>query len=108
MVKDSKRVNKKMVCSDIEDPEGWTVENNPHPAPPMVRVYPDRDGEHWSDYMEYYGVGKMICHSCLKRVKVGSGNCRDGGPYFICVSEGKRDKLRKEYESKRDVQTTLM
>ena len=100
--------NKNMVRSDLEDPEGWTVENNPHPGPDCLRCYPDRDGEHWVDYMEYYGHGKYICHTCLKRARYGSGNCRDGGPYFICVSDGTRDRLRREYERKSDVQSKLM
>ena len=108
MAKNRRIVNPKMVISDLEDPDGWTLENNPHPAPDYVRVYPNSDGTHWSDYMEYYGVGKMICHNCLSRAKIGSGNCRDGGEYFQCVVSGKREELRWKYEKKREVQTTLM
>ena len=84
------------------------MENNPHPAPSSLRVYPDSNGEHWTDYMEWFGVGKMICHNCLKRAKIGSGNCQNGGPYFICVSSGRREKLRKQYTKKKEVQTKLM
>jgi hypothetical protein len=35
------------VISDLTDPDGWTVENNPHPAPPHDRVYPNSDGSGW-------------------------------------------------------------
>ena len=101
-------MNRKKVKSDLEDPDGWTLENNPHPAPDYVRVYPNTDGSHWSDYMEYYGVGKMICHNCLKRAKHGSGNCLNGGEYFQCVTSGEREKLRRKYEQKKEVQTTLI
>jgi len=96
------------VIPDLKDPDGWTVENNPHPAPSYMRLYPDRDGSHWTDYMEYFGVGKYICHSCIRRAKNGNGNCVDGGDYFICVKTGKRKKLRQKYSQKRDVQSKLM
>lgn len=92
----------------IKDPEGWTIENNSHPAPDYIRLYPEKDGTHWTDYMEYYATGKMICHACIIRSRYNSGNCRDGGEYFICVKNGEREKLRKKYEKKRDVQTKLI
>ena len=95
------------VISDLEDPDGWTVENNPHPAPAHNRVYPDSDGSHWLDYMEYYGHGKYICHACIRRAKVGSGNCLDGGDYFQCVTTGKREQLRKKYAVKKEYQSKL-
>ena len=107
MVKNKRIVNPKKVISNLEDPEGWTVENNPHPAPACIRIYPDTNGEHWTDYMEYFGHGKMICHNCLKRAKIGSGNCQDGGKYFQCVTSGRREKLRKKYVEKKDVQSKL-
>ena len=97
------------VISNLQDPDGWTVENNPHPAPDYSRVYPDKDGTHWLDYIEYYGTGKLICHNCIKRAKAGSGNCLNGGDYFQCVKTGKRSELRRKYsEKKRDVQTKLI
>lgn len=107
MVKNKRIVNPKKVISNLEDPEGWTVENNPHPAPSCIRIYPDTNGEHWTDYMEYFGQGKMICHNCLKRAKIGSGNCQDGGKYFQCVTSGRREKLRKKYVEKKEVQSKL-
>ena len=98
--------------SDLKDPEGWTVENNPHKAPDYCRVYNDKDGSNWIDYMEYFGVGEYICHQCIVRAKYGSGNCQDNGDYFLCVRTGKRAKWRKElehkYSQKRYVQTKLM
>lgn len=100
-------MSKNRVISDLEDPDGWTVENNPHPAPTYNRVYPNSDGSHWLDYMEYFGHGKYICHNCIKRAKVGSGNCRDGGEYFQCVTTGKREKLRQKYEAKKEYQSKL-
>ena len=96
------------VILDLKDPDGWTVENNPHPAPECCRVYNDKDGSNWIDYMEYFGVGEYICHTCIARAKHGSGNCQDGGDYFQCVKNGKREKLRRKYSKKRDVQTKLM
>lgn len=96
------------IISDLKDPDGWTVENNPHPAPKNLRLYPNRDGTHWGDYMEHFGIGKYICHTCILRAKYGSGNCIDGGDYFQCVKNGKREKLRREYSQKKDVQTKLM
>jgi len=108
MVKDKRIYNPKMVRSDLEDPDGWTVENNPHPPDESMRTYPDSNGEHWADYFEWYDWNKKICHTCLKRAKYGSGNCQDNGEYFICVSSGRREKLRREYEKKRDVQSKLM
>ena len=96
------------IISDLKDPEGWTVENNPHPTPQHLRVYLNTDGSHWTDYMEYYGIGKYICHNCIRRAKVGSGNCIDGGDYFQCVKTGHREKLRQKYSQKREVQTKLM
>lgn len=107
MVKNKRIVNPDKVITDLEDPDGWTVENNPHPAPSSVRIYPDSNGEYWTDYMEWFGVGKMICHNCIKRAKIGSGNCQDGGPYFQCVTSGRREKLRKKYTEKKEVQTKL-
>ena len=108
MVKNRRIYNPKMVRSDLEDPDGWTVENNPRPADETLRVYPDSDGEHWVDYFEWYGFDKKICHGCLQRAKYGSGNCRDNGEYFQCVRSGKRERLRREYEKKRDVQVRLI
>lgn len=97
------------IISNLQDPEGWTVENNPHPAPNNMRLYHfDKDGKHWLDYMEYFGVGKYICHTCIKRAKYGSGNCVNGGDYFQCVKTGRREELRKKYTQKKDVQTKLM
>lgn len=96
------------IIPDLKDPDGWTKENNPHPAPDYVRLYPDKDGGHWTDYMEYYGHAKYICHRCIVRAKYGSGNCIDGGDYFQCVKSGRREELRRKYEEKKDVQTTLM
>ena len=79
------------VIPDLKDPDGWTVENNPHPSPEYCRVYNDKDGSNWIDYMEYFGVGEYICHSCIARAKYG-----------------KREKLRRKYSQKRDVQTKRM
>ena len=94
--------------NEINDPEGWTPENNLHPIPSYMRLYTNHDGSHWSDYMEYYSNGKMICHKCIKRAENGSGNCCDGGEYFICVKEGRRKKLREQYEKKHEVQSKLI
>ena len=96
------------VINNLEDPDGWTPENNTHPFPPYMRAYPNPDGSHWTDYMECFGNGKYICHNCIKRAKIGAGNCQDNGEYFICVSSGRREKLRKEYTVKKDVQSKLM
>ena len=30
------------IIPDLKDPDGWTVENNPHPAPDYVRSYPNK------------------------------------------------------------------
>lgn len=101
-------MTKNKTVIDIEDPEGWTVENNPRPPDECIRLYPDRNGDHWVDWFEWYGYNKTICHSCIKRARGGHGNCQDGGEYFICVKNGRRAKLRREYERKKDVQSTLM
>ena len=97
------------IIRDLKDPDGWTVENNPHPAPDYVRSYPNKkNGYYWTDYMEYYGNGEYICHQCIVRAKYGDGNCIDGGDYFQCVKSGRREELRRKYTMKKDVQTTLM
>mgnify|MGYP006872985394 CR=1 FL=1 len=99
--------NSEKVIENLQDPDGWTVENNPHKAPDYMRMYPDKNGFHWIDYFEYFRSGEMICHSCIIRAKYGSGNCLDGGEYFQCVESGKRAKLRKKYEYRKSVQSTL-
>ena len=96
------------IIHDLKDPDGWTVENNPHPAPDYFRLYPNKDCYHCTDYMEYYGTGEYICHQCIVRAKYGNGNCIDGGDYFQCVKSGRWEELRRKYEEKKDVQTTLM
>lgn len=57
--------------------------------------------------MEYYDYDKLICHTCISRAKIGSGNCVDGGDYFWCVRTGHREELRRKYECKTEVQSTL-
>ena len=108
MARNKRIADPKKVINDLKDPEGWTRENNPHPAPDYMRLYPNRDGSHWTDYMEYFGNGEYICHACIRRAKFGSGNCQDNGPYFKCITSGIREKLRKKYTKKKQVQTKLI
>ena len=91
--------------NDIKDPRGWTIENNPHPPKPYMRLYNfNKDGTHWSDYFEWFPDGTKICHSCILRAKHNSGNCVDGGDYFIClpkdVREGRVKPVKRTVQSK--------
>ena len=108
------------IISDLKDPEGWTVENNPHPPNDITIKYAqkynprtpyDELDVHYFEYDED-GWHIRICHSCILRAKYGSGNCQDNGDYFWCVQTGKRAKQRKElehkYSQKRNIQTKLM
>ena len=76
----------------IEDPTGWTVENNPHPCKYHDNPNPKvtkRKGYDWKDYYEFDedGMTPVKCHMCLKRAEDNNGNCMDGGEYFICLPE---------------------
>ena len=87
--------NRNMVKSDLTDPTGWTVENNPHPYPyPESVMSPDAGSDYdWKLYMEWDddGIHVIKCHKCISRAKIGSGNCRDGGEYFICLPKDVRE-----------------
>lgn len=96
-----------MVIEDLKDPRGWTKENNPHPAPDSVRVYPEPDGSHWTDYMEYIDYDNLICHNCIARAKIGSGNCVNGGEYFQCLPKDVREGKKPYVKPKRTKQSTL-
>lgn len=94
-----------MVDLYLKDPTGWTVENNPHPPKPYIRLYHfNSDGTHWSDWFEWDDDKIIKCHSCIQRAKSGSGNCQDNGEYFIClpkdVREGKRKLPKPTVQSK--------
>ena len=49
-----------------------------------------------------------VCHCCLKRAKVGSGNCVDGGEYYAPCLEKKLNILEeRENPVKKTYQSTL-
>lgn len=95
-----------MVNTNLQGPRGWTLKNNPYPPEPSQRVYncTDEKGTHWSDWFEWLPDGTKICHTCIKRARYGSGNCQDGGEYFIClpkeVREGKKTMPKRTVQSK--------
>ena len=108
MVRDKRIVNLKMVISDLKDPRGWTLENNLYPPDESLRLYHFKeDGTHWSDWFEWLPDGTKICHNCISRAKYGSGNCRDGGPYFICLPEDVRTGKVPYKKPVKTVQTKL-
>ena len=97
------------VISDLKDPRGWTVENNPHKWKyPVDERNRDKFGYVWQDFMEFEedGVHIKACHACIKRAKYGSGNCVDHGEYFICLPKEVRDGKRQM--PKRTIQSKLM
>ena len=97
------------VISDLKDPRGWTLENNPHKPSPNIRLYHfKKDGTHWTDWYEWLPNGETICHNCILRAKHGSGNCRDGGDYFICLPKEVREGKVEYKAPKRTKQTKLM
>ena len=99
----------KKIISDLQDPRGWTLENNPHPPDPSMRLYHfSKDGTHWSDWFEWLEDGSTICHNCIQRAKYGSGNCVDGGDYFICLPKDVREGRKPYTPPKRTVQSKLL
>lgn len=76
----------------MKDPSGWTVENNPHPYPEQLPPDDYKNFFEWDDD----GFFTIKCHSCVRRSEVGSGNCMDGGEYFIC----QKNKVKKTIQSK--------
>ena len=87
-------VRNNKVISDLKDPRGWTVENNPRPRDFYDTPHKLKYGsEDYRDYFEYdkEGLFEKVCHMCILRAKYGSGNCRDGGDYFICLPKEVRE-----------------
>jgi len=88
--------NPRKVNRNIKDPTGFTIENNPYPYPGEADPNGGRAGYNWKQYFEWENgpVQPSKCHMCLKRAQHGSGNCLNGGEYFIClpkdVREGKK------------------
>lgn len=107
MVKNCRIVNPKKVRSDLEDPDGWTLKNNKYRN---KFVEDPLDPDDWRNWFEWDKdcVKPVICHTCLSRAKIGSGNCQNGGEYFICVKTGQRERNRRKWISEHQVQTTLM
>ena len=96
-----------MVNKGIEDPDGWTLKNNKHPN---ENVNDPTNPDDWRNYFEWdkESYAPIVCHSCLLRAPIGSGNCINGGEYWLCVRNGTREKNKKKLNAKKDVQTTLM
>ena len=88
MVK-SKVKNRDRVISNLTDPTGWTFTNNPHPNT-YARQGDRSDWRNWHEW-DKTSTYSIKCHSCILRVEVGSGNCRDGGDYFICLPKEVRE-----------------
>ena len=84
-----KIVCKSKVISDLEDPRGWTIRNNPHPNTSVSDPLDEDDWRNWHEWDDR-SYKSIACHMCLLRAKIGSGNCLDGGPYFICLPEDVR------------------
>ena len=94
-MRNKKKKNRKTcneIIPDLKDPRGWTVENNPYPPDPTIRLYDfNKDGSHWTDFFEWLPDGTRVCHGCIERAKYGSGNCQDNGDYFICLPKEVRE-----------------
>lgn len=84
--------NPNKVDLNLFDPMGFTIFNNPHPLEDyLVDEYDYKCYHEWDEY----GVEPVVCHNCLLRAKIGSGNCVDGGEYFApCID--KKLKLLEE------------
>jgi len=107
MVRDKRIVNLKMVISDLKDPRGWTLENNPFPCDAVDDPTDETDWRNWFEW-EDGCIKPSACHSCISRAKIGSGNCRDGGQYFICLPEDVRTGKVPYKKPIKYVQSTLM
>jgi len=102
----------------IEDPSGWTVKNNPHPYQfdRLLHNHEDKFGYVYHDFFEYADDYRTkICHSCIHREMYKAGNCIDGGDYFQCVRDGRRQESVKQFNEvqrrlneKKTVQSKLM
>ena len=97
------------IISDLVDPTGFTVENNPHPYPLEADALGGGAGYDWKAYFEWDkdGIEPIKCHMCLKRAEVGSGNCRDGSDYFICLPKDVREGKRPYIPPRRTKQSKL-
>lgn len=107
MAKNRRIVNPKMVISDLEDPDGWTLENNKYPNKFVSNPLDPDDWRNWFEW-DKESTSPVICHNCLNRAKIGSGNCQNGGEYFLCVTSGKRERNKRKWIKEHEVQTTLM
>jgi len=85
--------NPDKVISNLTDPTGWTFNNNPHPNI-WSNPNDESDYRNWMEWDED-STHPIRCHLCIARAKIGSGNCIDGGDYFICLPKDVREGKRK-------------
>ena len=90
-------VNPEKVDDNLKDPRGWNIKNNPHPNEWVTDPTDEKDWRNWFEWDED-SLHPTVCHNCIKRAKIGSGNCQNGGDYFICLPKDVRDgkKLIKQ------------
>ena len=88
--------------NDILDPTGWTTKNNPHPNK-YADPTDENDWRNWHEWDED-SFKPIKCHMCILRAQHKSGNCVNGGEYWIClprdVREGKRKLPKPTIQSK--------
>ena len=82
------------VISNLQDPRGWTIRNNPHPNKYVPDRFDETDWRNWHEW-DKNSFHSIACHNCIARAKIGSGNCMNGGDYFICLPKDVREGKRK-------------
>lgn len=87
-------MSRNKVISNLQDPRGWTIRNNPHPNKYVTDRFDETDWRNWHEW-DKNSHHPIACHNCIVRAKIGSGNCMDGGDYFICLPKDVREGKRK-------------
>lgn len=69
--------------------EEWTPSNNPHPNKYVSDTTDEDNPLNWYEWDKnsYYPVK---CYGCIQRKELGTGNCVDGGEYWICREKKER------------------
>ena len=83
-------MSRNRIISDLEDPCGWTIQNNPHPNKFVSDPLDEDDWRNWHEW-DKDSFHTIACHNCIVRARIGSGNCVDGGNYFICLPKDVRE-----------------
>ena len=83
-------MSRNKVISNLQDPRGWTIRNNPHPNKYVHDKFDETDWRNWHEW-DKNSFHSIACHTCILRAKYGSGNCMDGGDYFICLPKDVRE-----------------